>query len=139
MSRHAAVARLSVVALVLAGAGCETAQKGDRPPVVTPAVAPITHVVLTRLSDHWEAKAMIDDARRSLSTIPGVVSFSVGEHVDTGRANVAGDYDVGMVITFNGTKDYARYVDHPWHQEFVARWKPRIADLRIFDVGDSAR
>lgn len=96
----------------------------------------ISHVVLVQLEDPSLAGEVIADARRRLGAIPGVVSFSVGGHIDTGRATVMSDYDVGMIIGFDTEAAYAGYVTHPDHVAFVEAWKPGITGLRIWDIHD---
>ena len=102
-------------------------------------VASISHVVFVSLADPWESKSLVADAWRSLSTIPGVASFSAGPHQQTGRDTVLKDYDIGMVIGFETTKHLAPYVDHPSHVSFVERWKPRITAMRVYDIKDESR
>jgi len=100
------------------------------------SVAQISHVVFVELDDPSRGQAMLGDADRMLAGIPGVVSYSAGPHIDTGRASVKSDYDVGMVIGFDSPDDYAAYVVHPDHVAFVAKWKPEIQALRVYDIHD---
>lgn len=132
---------LALAALLATGLGGLGCQSGPEPvPMATARpVASISHVVFVSLADPWESKSLVADAWRSLSTIPGVASFSAGPHLDTGRDTVLKDYDVGMVIGFESEKDLARYVDHPSHVSFVERWKPRITALRVYDIKDESR
>lgn len=104
---------LSAVMLV----GCASTGPAPRP-------AAISHVVLVELNDPTRADELIADCDRLLSTIPGVVSYAVGKHIDTGRANVIADYDVGIYIGYDSTDDYATYVTHPQHVEILDKWRP---------------
>jgi hypothetical protein len=119
-------------ALVLSSAGCASRQGASGPP--TPAR--ISHIVLVSLNDPVDADALIADSDRRLATIPSVVSYAAGRHIDTGRANVAADYDVGLYIGFDSVEGYSQYVDHPDHVNFVSDWMPRIRSLVIRDVLD---
>lgn len=107
------VAALVLSAIVLAG--CVSTSVAPRP-------AAISHVVLIRLDDPSKADELIADSDRLLATIPGVVSYAAGKHLDTGRTNVLGDYDVGLYIGYDSTADYATYVEHPQHIELVRKW-----------------
>lgn len=115
----------SVLALAGPLAGCSTRR--------TPL---ISHVVFVSLNDPARAGALLDDADRSLATIPGVVSYAAGPHIDTGRATVLRDYDIGMVIGFDSPDDYAAYVASPAHTGFVGRWMPEVESLRVYDIHD---
>ncbi|MBX3321954.1 MAG: Dabb family protein [Phycisphaeraceae bacterium] len=98
--------------------------------------AMISHVVLIELSDPSLAGALIADCDRHLTDIKEVRSYASGQHLDTGRATVQSDYDVGLYIGFDSVEDYARYVEHPLHVELVDRWRSRIARMRVYDIGD---
>jgi hypothetical protein len=121
---------LSLVAVACAGGGC-AARTPTRP-------ALISHVVFVTLSDPTLADAVIADCDRQLATIPGVVSYAAGPHLDTGRDNVDGNYDVGLYIGFDSREAYARYVDHPQHLALLAKWKSAVTSLRIHDVVDES-
>lgn len=94
----------------------------------------ISHVVLIDLHDDADIPAALADSRRLLRPIPSVRSLVVGEHIDTARANVLADYDVGLVIAFDDEAGYAEYVDHPRHVELVEAWRGRVASMRVFDI-----
>lgn len=99
-------------------------------------VAAISHVVFVSLADPARADALLSDADASLACIPGVAAYAAGPHIDTGRSTVLHDYDIGMVIGFDSEADYAAYVTHPDHVAFVARWKPALTALRVYDIHD---
>lgn len=99
---------------------------------------PISHVVLIDLLDEEDTPALLADSERLLRSIPSVRSFAAGRHIETGRASVLADYDVGLVIAFDDPAGYTAYVDHPKHVELVETWGPRLASIRIFDVAQDA-
>lgn len=99
--------------------------------------AAISHVVLVKLKDPGEAAALIADSDRLLPAIPGVVSYACGRHLDTGRATIDGNYDVGLYVGFDDEAGYRTYVDHPNHIELVNTWRSKWEWIRIHDVGDS--
>lgn len=101
-----------------------------------PRPALISHVVFVELHDPADIPELIADSDATLAHIPGVVSYATGQPIDTGRDTVLDDYDVGMSLGFDSAEAYARYVAHPDHTRFVARWKPRLTALRIYNFED---
>lgn len=96
----------------------------------------ISHIVFVKLNDPADAREILADAERLVAPIPGVASFAAGQHLDTGRQTIIADYDLGMYIGFETEAEYASYVTHPDHIAFVEKWRPRLAWLRIYDIGD---
>lgn len=103
-----------------------------------PKAPPITHVVLISLADPTQSDELIAECRADLAKIPSITLFGCGRAVDTDRANVDGNYDVGLVIGFDSEEGYRRYVEDPVHVRLVEKWKPRWTRARIFDVGNGA-
>lgn len=99
-------------------------------------VATISHVVFVELADPADAPALLADSDAVLAAIPSVAVYSAGPHIDTGRATVLSDYDIGIVLGFDTVEDLAAYVVHPDHVAFVERWKPRTTRLRVYDIHD---
>ena len=96
---------------------------------MSPPVASLNHVVLISLADPADAagaKPIVGGCwRRSR-----VRTLWVGTPVDTGRAAVDGDYEVGLCVGLDGTDDLQRYLEAPlispsWRSE------PRAAGFRI--------
>jgi len=127
------------VAVLMFG-GCASSQSAAPAPGTTHQVAAapaVTHVVLISLMDPSQAGELEADCRAKLSRIPSVTLHGCGPHVDIGRANIDGRYDIGVIVGFDSIEGYRAYLEHPLHEELVATWKPRWRDARIFDVGDS--
>jgi len=103
---------------------------------LAPRAALIHHVVFIRLQDPADTDALIADCDRLLPTIPGVVRYWRGTHFDMGRANVTGDYSVGLEVAFETREAYRTYLEHPQHLELVETWKPRWSGATIYDVRD---
>jgi hypothetical protein len=73
-----------------------------------------------------------------LGTIPGVVSYFAGRHLDTGRGErIDSNYDVAFYVGFQTQADYARYVEHPRHKAMLQKWQPRWESIRVLDVLDA--
>jgi len=125
----------AVLALVAALVGCGATpccMDGAAPP----RPARINHLAFFKLKDAAEAPQLIADCDANLAIIPGVVSYYCGTHLDTGRPNVDGDYDVGFYVGFESEADYQNYVIHPNHIALVEKWKPRWEWIRVQDVLD---
>ena len=103
---------------------------------LAPRAALIHHVVFIRLADPADTADLIADCDSLLPTIPGVVRYWRGTHFDMGRANVIGDYAVGLEVAFENREAYRAYLEHPQHVELVERWRPRWTDATIYDVWD---
>lgn len=122
-----------VCALVLLVGGCQSSQRlsnrGERP-------ASINHIVFMTLEDESLIPDLINACDAELGTIPSVVSYFAGTHYDIGRDSILQDYDVGLYLGFASEEGLRRYVEHERHVAFVARWRPRLTSLRVYDVGD---
>ncbi len=129
----------AVFGMVLSGAGCAARHCDARQSQTARPVAPaaINHIVFFKLRDPGDAGALIDDSRRMLGEIPGVLSLFAGPHIETGRASVETDYDACLYVGFATPEDYAAYVVHPNHTGLVGKWKDRFEWYRVFDVEDA--
>ncbi len=135
------VGRSTLAAVLLAAANLAGCRSGTECQTVSlgssaPRPARISHWVLIKLNDPADADAMIADADRLLSSIPGVTAYAAGKHIDTGRPTVVTDYDVALYIGFETTEGYATYVEHPRHVEAVNMWRDRMTWLRVWDMLD---
>ena len=122
-------------ALPLAVAACQTTPEAQslarREDLGSPA---ITHLVLVQLKDPSRLAELVADCDRVLPAIEGVAGYSCGVPLDMGRANVTGDYDVGIYVGFRDAESYRSYVDDPRHLALVERWRDGWKGVRIFDV-----
>jgi hypothetical protein len=116
----------------------ETARSSAIAPTLAdaPRRALIHHVVFIRLADPSQAGELIADCDRLLPSIPGVVGYWRGTHFDMGRANVIGDYAVGLEVAFESREAYQAYLVDPNHLELLEIWKPRWTGATIYDVWD---
>ncbi len=96
----------------------------------------VQHIVLIKLTDKNDRTALEQDCNAKLSTIPGVVEFSIARPVDTGRTNVDGDYDVAVVVGFSSIEGYKAFLAHPDHVALGKAWKEKFQTMRIYDFGN---
>lgn len=120
MMRVPAIAAVAMTAAALPA--CHSASKSR-----------LQHVVLVDVADDAEIPAMRADSDRLLPTIPQVKGYACGTPVDIGRANVARDYDVGIIVEFDSVEDYKAYLEHPVHQQLVQAWRPKWKRAYIVD------
>ncbi len=124
-----------LLTLVTTAGGCAI---GDARPAAVERrehTSNLNHVVLISLTDPADAAACEADCREMLGAIEVVETIWVGTPVDTGRAAVDDDYQVGLCVGFETVDDLQAYLQDPRHLELVEVWKPRAARFRIFDVG----
>ena len=124
----------SILTLAALFTGCAT-------PAVLPArttarPARINHVVFFKLNDPADADELIADCDTELATIPGVVSYYAGRHIELARLNVDSNYDVGLYLGFMSVEDYDRYLSHRNHENITRKWRSRLESIRIHDVLD---
>ena len=132
-SRVAAAALLATITAVpgvlLCGCGGHASPflPEPQPAAVRSVAMPgrLQHVVLVELDDKSDIAAMKADSDSMLPRIPAVRGYVCGAPVDIGRATVAKDYDLGIVVQFDSVEDYQAYLAHPIHQELVAKWRPK--------------
>lgn len=118
--------------ILVAGGCCSTCRVAEGPG----RPARINHLAFFKLKNAAEAPELIRDCDAQLAVIPGVVSYYCGTHLDVGRSNVDGNYDVGFFVGFESEEDYRHYVNHPNHVAVVEKWKPRWEWIRVHDVLD---
>ena len=93
-------------------------------------------MVFFKLNDPADADELIADCDTELATIPSVVSYYAGRHIELERANVDSNYDVGLYLGFMSVEAYDRYLKHGNHENIVNKWGSRLESIRIHDVLD---
>ncbi len=121
-----------VVALVLLAGCASTSHRAPRP-------ALIGHIVFIELSDQGDYESILHDSDTMLATIPSVATYAAGRHIDTGRNTIINDYDLVIYLGFESVEDLNAYVVHDQHIDYVAKWKPRLSALRVYDMHDPTR
>lgn len=110
--------------------GCVSTGETPRRPAL------IGHIVLVELADNSDYSELLEDSETMLATIPSVVSFAAGAHIDTGRSTVSDDYDLAIYLGFGSVEGLDSYVSHEQHIAYVTKWKPRLSSLRVYDMYD---
>jgi hypothetical protein len=131
------ISPLAFAAALLTACQASTAKR-ERTMAAAPRPALINHLAFFRLKNPQDAAELIADCDASLGTIPQVVAYFCGRHLDTGRGErIDSDYDVGFYVGFLSQADYTTYVEHPRHKEMLAKWQPRWEWIRVIDVADT--
>ena len=94
----------------------------------------LVHPVYVSLIDPADALELIADCDDRLGDLPMVRSYACGVPMDIGRAEVTADYDVALVVTFEGLDAYRAYLADEDHLWVVKKWRPRTNWMRIHDV-----
>jgi len=119
--------------------GCSSPLNSSNEGLASTAQRPaaINHLAFFKLKDPADAAELIADCDTNLATIPGVVAYFCGPHLDTGRGErIDANYDVGFYVGFMTEADYSGYVEHPRHKQMLAKWQPRWDWIRVQDVSD---
>ncbi len=133
------IAAATILATILATALSACQQV---PTTISPAGTParttvmpgrLQHIVLVDLEDDADIPRMRAESDRMLPTIPTVKGYVCGTHVETGRANVAHDYDLAIVVQFDSVEDYRAFLEHPVHQQLVREWRSKWRRSYIVD------
>jgi len=105
-----------------------------------PASAIIAHMVYFTLKDASATaqQKLVDDCRRYLQEIPGIVFFAVGTLVpDLTRPVNVRDFHVGLHVIFSNRKAHDDYQIDARHQRFIAENKDTWQQVRVFDCAAS--
>lgn len=132
--------RVSISLLVVLLTACGTAQVPPATITTSCAATPLAplsvrHVVLIKLKERSERAQLERACDEHLSAIPGIVEYSLGRPIDTGRPSVDGDYDVAVYVGFPSVEAYRGYLVHPQHVALVSAWKDKFHSMRIYDFG----
>lgn len=76
--------------------------------------------------------AFIDEGRRTLTSIPGVVEFAVSRQVSPKSS-----FRFQFAMSFADAAAYEAYNAHPAHVDFVQRrWVPEVSEFEELDFED---
>jgi quinol monooxygenase YgiN len=93
----------------------------------------IGHVVFYKMksgTSEADERSLIDQARRELAKLPGVMNLRVGRNIDA----LAQDYSVALVMDFQDEAALEAYRLHPEHQSFVKNIAgPLVSEIWRFD------
>ena len=105
-----------------------------------PASEVVAHMVYFTLREPTPAaqKKLVEDCRRYLKEIPGIVFFAVGPRIaDLARPVNVQDFHVGLHVIFNSREAHDRYQTDERHQRFIAENKGGWERIRVFDCAAS--
>ncbi|MCT7986042.1 Dabb family protein [Laspinema sp. A4] len=105
-----------------------------KPP--SPSEPPVHHIVLIKLQPDVtpeEIEQTIEDNRRLISAIPGVLEVSLGPKARDDRDVHLKDYNLGLYVKLSQNADLDIYGPHPNHQEFLRRNRAKIANIQVID------
>jgi hypothetical protein len=76
---------------------------------------------------------VVANAKKYLSSIPGVMSFHAGKMARSHRAVVDQSYQVALNLHFETKRVQDEYQDHPQHLEFVEKSKHLWTKVVVYD------
>jgi len=93
----------------------------------------IGHVVFYKMkpgTTEADERSLVDQARRELAKLPGVMNLRVGRNIDAS----AQGYSIALVMDFQDEADLEAYRVHPEHQNFVKNIAgPLVSEIWRFD------
>lgn len=124
---------VAVIGCVLTGvvayvAGVNAAQEDEKGRLV--------HIVLFKLKEDVrdsEAERLINDGYELLAKVPSVKRMHTGGPSKKPMARNRIEYDVALYCEFEEAKGLAEYIEHPLHQEYVARHREHWEEVQIVD------
>ena len=122
--------KIALLLSIFALSGCVSTQNQ------APRTALIGHIVFVELRDASDYNEILADSDEMLATIPIVATYAAGQHIDTGRSTIINDYDLAIYLGFESVEALAGYVAHDQHVAYVTKWKPRLKELRVYDMHD---
>jgi len=113
----------------------------------TKAPAPFVHTVIFTLkkdAPEGAADGMIRDASDLLAKIPTVREIRCGKPAEpaAGKSGPAKPtYDVGLLVLFDDAAGLKTYIDHPKHQEYVAKHLKNVEldKVHVYDFVEAKR
>ena len=97
----------------------------------------IVHSVYFKLKDNSAAaqKKLVEACQKYLTKHPGEVAFAAGPRAaDFTREVNDKDFDVGLVIIFQGKEAHDKYQTSERHQKFIAENRESLQGVRVFDA-----
>src|SRR5688572_5199850 len=94
------------------------------------------HVVLFWLkpgTPESEREQIVKDANDLLKKIPSVRHIWTGRPAMTPREVVDNSYDVGLCVLYDDRAGHDLYQAHDLHVQFVARRKPTLQKIVVYD------
>jgi hypothetical protein len=76
---------------------------------------------------------VVANAKKYLTSVPGVINFHVGQMARSHRDVVDQSYQVGLNIQFETKQAQDDYQNHPLHQEFIEKSKSLWTNVVVYD------
>lgn len=97
----------------------------------------IVHSVYFKLKDNSPAaqKKLVEACQKYLTKHPGEVVYAAGPRAAAFTRDVNDkDFDVGLVIIFQGKEAHDKYQTSERHQKFIAENREGLQSVRVFDA-----
>lgn len=70
----------------------------------------------------------------TLELIPQIKFFNIGKPTDSNREVVVKDYDISLLLFFDGIEDEENYQNHEIHKKFVAEYQHLWQKVVVYDT-----
>jgi len=118
---------LFILLLALALTGCTTCPQRRET---------VHHIVLCWLKEPGSAaqRLQVIETSRTFAGIPGVLSVTAGEVIESDRPIVDDSFDVAITMTFASKEDMQAYLVHPSHTVAVKEvLMPLASKITVYD------
>jgi len=89
----------------------------------------IQRMVFMKINSTADINEIVQATKASLPVIPGVKS------VQTGQIHQSAEFDLGLLITFDNSRDVKNFGDHPQHRQYVDDFlKSRITKIKAYNI-----
>lgn len=83
---------------------------------------------------------VIADARELLGQVPTVRGLKVGRRSEKSKGERNDkEFQIGLLVLFDGYDGLQEYNVHPKHKEFVARHLKNFENIKVFDFEDASK
>lgn len=93
----------------------------------------LRHVFMWSVKPESDAAAVLAELRTLPTLVPGLLSWSIGEHIGTGVHSSGARYDYAIVCDFAGWPELDAYQNHPDHVAIVNRVLDKYQDWAVID------
>lgn len=100
----------------------------------------ITHIVVCWLDPKTDKSEINNIVHQSklLASLPGVLSYDIGEPLPSKRSAVEDSYSFALSVKFDSKESMYAYVENEKHKAFVENiLKPKLSKIVIYDFASS--